>query len=83
MREFMVFCGLSSVVSTATLGGKVRVVYSSYLRVKSPHISVQRGISPPVLLRGPLVIRTYGAHKNLDIPLLIQTIFDPIYYAPP
>ena len=34
-------------------------------------------------LRGTLVNRTYGDHKNLYIHLFLPTIFGPIYYLPP
>ena len=37
-----------------------------------------------LLLRGTVVNRTYGLHKNLPgIYLTIFTIFGPIYYGPP
>ena len=36
-----------------------------------------------VVLRGTLVNRTYGGHKNLYIHLFLLTIFGPIYYRPP
>ena len=35
------------------------------------------------LLRGTLVNRTYGGHKNLYIHIFLLTIFGPIYYRPP
>ena len=35
------------------------------------------------LLRGTIVNRTYGLHKNLYIDLFLLTIFGPIYYGPP
>ena len=35
------------------------------------------------LLRGIMVNRTYGTHKNLYISLFSLTIFGPIYYGPP
>ena len=43
---------------------------------------------PPVwyivrLLRGTLVNRTYGTHKNLYIYLFLLTLLGPIYYGPP
>ena len=34
-------------------------------------------------LRGTLVNRTYGGHKNLYINLFLLTIFGPVYYRPP
>ena len=35
-------------------------------------------------LRGPIVNRTYGTHKNLPIyiSLFLPTVFGPIYYGP-
>ena len=36
-----------------------------------------------VLLRGVIVSRTYGRHKNLCISPFLPTIFGPINYAPP
>ena len=36
-----------------------------------------------LLLRGTIVNRTYGTHKNLYIHLFSPTIFGPIYYGPP
>ena len=35
-----------------------------------------------LLLRGTLVNRTYGTHKNLYISLFLRTLFGPIYYSP-
>ena len=35
------------------------------------------------LLRGAIVNRTYGIHKNLYIHRFLPTIFGPIYYGPP
>ena len=35
------------------------------------------------LLRGTIVNRTYGTHKNLYVPLFLLTIFGPINYSPP
>ena len=34
-------------------------------------------------LRGAIVNRTYGIHKNLYICLFLPTIFGPIYCGPP
>ena len=36
-----------------------------------------------VLLRGALVNRTYGVHKNPYISPFLPTIFGPVNYAPP
>ena len=36
-----------------------------------------------LLLRGTIINRTYGSHKNLYIPLFLLTIFGPINYGPP
>ena len=36
-----------------------------------------------LVLRGTLVNRTYGGHKNLHIYLFLLTIFGPTYYRPP
>ena len=33
-------------------------------------------------LRGAILNRTYGTHKNLYISLFCLTIFGPIYYGP-
>ena len=35
------------------------------------------------LLRGTIVNRTYGIHKNLYIEAFLLTIFGPINYGPP
>ena len=35
------------------------------------------------ILRGAIVNRTYGGHKNLDISLFLPTLFGPIYYRSP
>ena len=35
------------------------------------------------LIRGTLVNRTYGGHKNLYIHIFLLTIFGPVYYRPP
>ena len=44
-------------------------------------------VLPPCLwgtvLRGTIVKRTYGMHKNLYISLFLLTRFGPIYYGPP
>ena len=36
-----------------------------------------------MLLRGTILNRTYGTHKNLYILLFLPTMFGPIYYGPP
>ena len=36
-----------------------------------------------LLLRGTIVNRTYGTHKNLYNSLFLLTKFGPIYYGPP
>ena len=36
-----------------------------------------------LLLRGAIVNRTYGTHKNVCISLFLPTIFGPIYYGSP
>ena len=36
-----------------------------------------------ILLRGTIVNRTYGIHKNLYIYPFLLTIFGPINYVPP
>ena len=36
-----------------------------------------------VLLRGTVLNRTYGTHKNLYISRFLLTTFDPIYYGSP
>ena len=35
------------------------------------------------LLRGTIVNRTYGTHKDLYISPFLPSIFGPIYYGPP
>ena len=35
------------------------------------------------VLRGAIVNRTYGVHKNLQVCLFSLTAFGPIYYGPP
>ena len=40
-------------------------------------------MSDTVILRGTIVNRTYGTHKNLHIYLFLPTTFGPIYYGPP
>ena len=37
----------------------------------------------PSYLRGGVVNRTYGRHKNLYIHLFLPSMFGPIYYGPP
>ena len=34
-------------------------------------------------MRGTILNRTHGTHKNLYISLFLLTIFGPIYYGPP
>ena len=34
-------------------------------------------------LRGTILNRTYGEHKNLYVSLFVPTMFGPIYYGPP
>ena len=36
-----------------------------------------------VQLRGAILNRTYGTHKNLNIALFLLPAFGPIYYGPP
>ena len=36
-----------------------------------------------VLLRGTIVNRTYGTHKNLYIFIFLLTMFGSIYFGPP
>ena len=38
---------------------------------------------PVLLVRGTMVNRTYGTHRNLHISIFLLTIFGPIYYGPP
>ena len=35
------------------------------------------------LLRGAIVNRTYGTHKNLSISLFLQTVYGPVYSRSP
>ena len=35
------------------------------------------------LMRGAILNRTYGTHKNLHVSLFLQTAFGPVYYGPP
>ena len=39
--------------------------------------------SPRFLLRGTILNRTYGAHKNLYISVFLLTVLGPIQYGPP
>ena len=41
------------------------------------------GAYPNALLRGAIVNRAYGTHKNLYIPVFLLTIFGHIYFGPP
>ena len=41
------------------------------------------GRSRYLRLRGTILNRIYGAHKNLYISLFLLTVFGPIYYGPP
>ena len=52
---------------------------------KERHICQESSSSAvyPILLRGVIVNRAYGTHKNLHIYLFLLTIFGPIYYGPP
>ena len=45
------------------------------------HISVF--VVALLVLRGTIVNRTYGLHKNLYIYLFLLKIFGPLYYGPP
>ena len=45
-------------------------------------LSEQRLFTVVLILRGTIVIRTYGKHENLDICRFLSTIFGPIKYAP-
>ena len=36
-----------------------------------------------IVLRGAIVNRTYGIHKNLYIQPFLPTLFGPINYGPP
>ena len=36
-----------------------------------------------VILRGTIVNRTYGIHKNLYVQAFLPTIFGPVNYGPP
>ena len=46
--------------------------------------STARPPPPPFdpLLRGAILIRTYGTHINLYISLVLLTVFGPTYYGP-
>ena len=41
------------------------------------------GKTTAVVLRGTIVNRTYGTHKNLDVYLFLLTILGSIYHGPP
>ena len=60
---------------------------SRWLRVVEGGILVcccgVRGYVVFELLRGTIVNRTYGIHKNHDISPFLLTIFGPITYGPP
>ena len=51
--------------------------------VRQQHCLLRSAWQPLLLLRGAIVNRTYGTHKNLYIYLFLLNIFGPIYYAPP
>ena len=46
-------------------------------------LRVQKDRNATLLIRGTIVNRTYGAHKNLHISLFFVTVFGSIYYGPP
>ena len=50
-----------------------------YLVLNTAYITVYLVL----LLRGTIVNRTYGTHKNLNISLFLLTIFGPVNYGPP
>ena len=68
-----------------------------FLEPTIPSFGVHRGLRLPQvcllchglrtqvrqLLRGTIVNRTYGTHKNLYNSLFLLTKFGPIYYGPP
>ena len=47
------------------------------------HLSTKTHTRYLVLLRGTILNRTYGAHKNLYISLFLTTIFGPINNGSP
>ena len=58
--------------------------YFSNIFVISPGGHTIHGVILRIhLLRGTLVNRTYGIHKNLYIFTSLPTIFGPINYGPP
>ena len=50
--------------------------------IASEHYHMLGNNSKHHYLRGTLVNRTYGGHKNLYNLLFLPTIFGPIYYSP-
>ena len=66
---------------TRRSAGQSRARYLALLRLLSRF--GDKPLDFRVLLRGAIVNRTYGTHKNLYISLFLQTIYDPIYYGPP
>ena len=50
-------------------------------RIKGPELLYVLGTGE--LLRGTIVNRTYGTHKNQYISPFSPTIYGPIYYGPP
>ena len=58
-------------------------VYTLFTDRRRPVRIPSGRMSRVVLLRGTILNRTYGLHKNLYISLFLLTIFGPIYYGPP
>ena len=70
-------------VEVARFGPKVPDQLSSLGEELPVTMKKLRGYSVLGLLRGAIVDRTYGAHKNLCIYFFLPTMFGPIYYGPP
>jgi len=60
-----------------------KIIGSSNSVLLSSLVAPQAIVYTTEILRGTIVNRTYGKHKNLYICLFLLTIFGPIYYGPP
>ena len=60
-----------------------REIYQVYFSHPSYDIRPSLFLSLLLILRGAIVNRTYGTHKNLYTSLFLLPIFGPIYYGPP
>ena len=68
-------------VAARFLGGAIPTVQQQQKHVAT---IVSGNVSTAVLcIRGTMLNKTYGTHKNLYVSLFLLTIFGPIYYGPP